>query len=58
MGANASEPELVANIQTALQTASMIIVCRISNKNHWIAIAAAIAAILSALAAWVAVLKK
>jgi hypothetical protein len=55
--ANAGEAELVANILTALQTASMIDMCKTSNKNYRIAIAAAIVAILSALAAWVAVLK-
>ncbi len=53
--ANAGEAELVANILTALQTASMIIICRTSNKNYKIAIAAGIAAIFSALAAWAAV---
>ena len=53
--ANAGEAELVANILTALQTGSMIIICRTSNKNYKIAIAAAVAAIFSALAAWAAV---
>ena len=55
--ANAGEAELATNILTALQTASMIIMCRTSNKNYKIAIAAAIAAILSASAAWIAALK-
>lgn len=55
--ANAGEAELVANILAALQTASMVDICETSNKNYRIAIAAAIAAILSALAAWLAVLK-
>jgi hypothetical protein len=54
--ANAGETELIANILTSLQTASMINMCRTSNKNYKIAIAAAIAAILSALAAWAACL--
>ena len=51
-----SESELVQNIHNALQTKTIIITCKASNKNVWIAIFAAIAAFLSAAAAWVAVL--
>jgi len=57
---NASRVEfrdmIVNNINHALQTASMIDMCKTSAKNHKIAITAAIIALLSALAAWAAVL--
>lgn len=46
---------LIDNIHTALQTATMIEMCRIAARNFWIAIVAAIIAGLSAVAAWVAV---
>jgi len=49
--------ELISNIHSAFQTIMVIEACETSAKNYKIAIAAAIAAILSALAAWVAVLK-
>ncbi len=48
--------ELTDNILKALQTASMIDMCKTSAKNYKIAIVAAIIAALSALAAWFAVL--
>ncbi len=65
--AEASNHELVANIQQALQTASMIDACRTAAKNHeitlkaqesarqsqWVSVAAAFAAIATAIAAWV-----
>ncbi len=47
---------IVNNINHALQTASMIDMCKTSAKNYKIAITAAIIALLSALAAWAAVL--
>ena len=53
---DAGEAELTDNIHRALQTASMIDMCKTSSRNYKIAIVAAIAAVLSALAAWVAVL--
>jgi len=52
--ANADETELVRNILSSLQTASMVDVSRTANKNYKIAIYAAIAAGLSALAALIA----
>jgi hypothetical protein len=55
-GGAASRGELSDYIQNALQTASMIDVCQTSAKNYKIAITAAIIALLSALAAWAAVL--
>jgi hypothetical protein len=45
-----TETEIVQNIEVALQTASMIDMCKL-------ALIAAVAALLSALAAWVAVCK-
>lgn len=50
-----SESELVLNINNALQTETMIDVCRTSARNFWITAVAAIAAVLSALAAWSAI---
>ncbi len=52
-----SESELVLNINNALQTETMIDVCKTAARNYKIAIAAAIAAVLSALAAWWAIVK-
>lgn len=63
----AGQAELVDNISTALQTASMIDACRTASKNYDIAVAAtkaaiqnyriaAAIAILSMLAAWSAVI--
>jgi hypothetical protein len=49
---------IVNNINHALQTASMIEMCRIASRNFWIAIVAAIIAGFSAVAAWVAVLSR
>ena len=45
----------IVSIHQALQTATMIDMCKTSSRNYKIAIAASIAAVLSALAAWVAV---
>jgi hypothetical protein len=55
--AGVSEGNLVANIHNALQTATMVNMCKTASKNYKIAITAAIIALLSALAAWAAVVK-
>jgi hypothetical protein len=52
-----SESELVLNINNALQTETMIDMCNTAAKNHRITVAAAIAAVLGALAAWAAIVK-
>jgi hypothetical protein len=52
-----SESELVLNINNALQTETMIYMCRTAARNFWITMVAAIAAFLSALAAWSAIVK-
>jgi hypothetical protein len=52
---NAGEAELVDNIHFALQTASMMDMCRTAAKNYWIAFVAALVALASAIAAWTAV---
>lgn len=51
-----SECEIVHNIQLALQTASMLYMCKIASKNYKIALYAAIAAFVSAIAAWASIL--
>jgi hypothetical protein len=43
-----SESELIQNINNSLQTAMMLSMCKIANKNYKCAILASIAAILSA----------
>lgn len=53
-----SESELVLNINNALQTETMIDVCKTASRNFWFTMFAALAAILSALAAWVAIIKR
>ena len=50
-----TETEIVHNIQVALQTATMINMCKTSSRNFWIALIATIVAMISAVAAWVAV---
>ena len=50
-----SESELVLNINNALQTETMIYMCKIAARNYLIACAAAVVAFLSALAAWSAI---
>jgi hypothetical protein len=55
---HASEPELIDNINDALRTAAMIDMCKTANRNFIIALIAAVAAALSALAAWIAVLTR
>jgi hypothetical protein len=51
-----SESELVLNINNALQTETMINTCKIAARNFWITLLAAMAAVLSTLAAWWAIL--
>ena len=53
----ANESALSHNIHFALQTVTMIDVCRTANRNFWIAIVVAIVAVISAAAAWVAALQ-
>ncbi|MBN2456411.1 MAG: hypothetical protein JXB29_07760 [Sedimentisphaerales bacterium] len=53
----ATEAEIFENINNALQTETMIAVCKIAVRNFWITMVAAIAAVLSALAAWSAIVK-
>ena len=52
-----SESELVLNINNALQTETMIDVCKTAARNFWVAIIATIIALISALAAWWAIVK-
>jgi hypothetical protein len=52
----ATVAEIVHNIHYALQTATMINMCKTANRNFWIAIVASLVAILSMLAAWTALL--
>lgn len=59
----ATESQLVDNIQRAIETASMVEMCRtsatmceVASRNYKIALGAAIVAALSAIAAWIAVL--
>ncbi len=51
-----TETEIVQNIEVALQTATMIDMCNTASRNFWIAVVAAIAAVVSALVACIAVL--
>ncbi|MBA7673315.1 hypothetical protein ES703_81510 [subsurface metagenome] len=51
-----SESELVQNINFALQAETMIDMCNTASRNFWIAVVAAIAAVVSALVACIAVL--
>jgi len=53
-----TETEIVHNIEQALQTWTMINMCKTASRNFWIAIIASLIAFLSMLAAWVAVLSK
>ena len=52
-----SEAELVLNINNALQTETMIDVCKTATRNFWVAIIATIIALISALAACSAIIK-
>ena len=51
-----SESELVLNINNALQTETMIDMCKTASRNFWIAVISAATALLAMLAAWAAVL--
>jgi hypothetical protein len=53
-----TETEIVHNIQFALQTETMIEVCRTSAKNFWVALVATVIALLAMFAAWAAVVVK
>lgn len=53
-----TETEIVYNIQVALQTATMINMGKTGSRNFWIALIATIAAVISAVAAWAAVMSK
>ena len=50
------DADSIASIHQALQTATMTNMCKTASKNYTIAAWAMIAAVISALAAWVAVL--
>jgi len=52
-----TEGELVLNINNALQTDTMVDMCTIAARNSWVAIIATIIALISALAAWSAIVK-
>jgi hypothetical protein len=51
-----SESELVLNINNALQTETMIVMCKTASRNFWIALVSVIIALLAMVAAWAAVL--
>jgi len=51
-----TETEIVHNIQVALQTETMIDMCKTASRNFIIAMVASITAFLSMIAAWVAAL--
>ena len=53
----ATTAEIVHNIHYALQTAAMIDMCKISNRNWIIAVIASLIALLSMVAAWVLALR-
>lgn len=53
---NAGEPELIDNINDALRTEAMILACKTASRHFKISIMAAIASLVSALAAWTAIL--
>lgn len=53
-----AEGNLVANIHNALQTATMINMCKAANRNFAIALIATVIAFGGALSAWIAVLSK
>jgi hypothetical protein len=51
-----SESELVWNINDALQTETMIDMCKTATRNFWIALVSVVIALLAMFAAWTAVL--
>jgi len=53
-----TETEIVQNIQAALQTETMIDMCKTAGRNFWIAVAAATIALFAMVAAWAATLIK
>jgi hypothetical protein len=53
-----TETEIVQNIQGALQTETMIDMCKTAGRNFWIAVAAATIALFAMVAAWAATLIK
>jgi hypothetical protein len=53
-----TEMEIVHNIQVALQTETMIDMCKTASRNFIIALAASAIALLSTIATWVMALKK
>jgi len=55
---NATEAQLVDNIQRAMQTTSMVEMCKTANRNFIIALIATVIALVSAAAVWVAVLTR
>ncbi len=55
--AGVSEGNLVANIHNALQTATMIDMCKTASRNYFIALIATIIALGSAIALWISVCK-
>lgn len=52
---DATESQLVDNIQRAIQTVSIVNMCRTAGNNYRIALIATIIAVLSMLATWAAV---
>ena len=56
-GEDCTVSELIDNCHYAIQTASMIEMCEIANKNYIIALIATLIALGSAVAAWVAICK-
>ncbi len=55
-GGHALEPELVDNINDALRTEAMILACKTATRQSKITIIAGIASLVSAAAAWTAIL--
>jgi len=49
--------EIARNIHFALQTATMIDMCKTTNRNVWVALIASVVAFLSMLAAWLAAIR-
>lgn len=53
----AATAEIARNIHLALQTATMIDMCRTANRNGWVALIASVIAFLSMVAAWLATIR-
>ena len=58
MAYDAGISDLIDNIHQALQTATMVNMCETAKRSFIIALVAATAALLSALAAWIAVIAR